>query len=94
MPSMLEKSQLYLYKKWLCPEIGQVIPLQGNFFSENSYAALINVSPCTNKTTDRPCAPQEQIDNLMDTYGNFYFQINYINPVLNPLQQDYKSYYL
>ena len=30
----------------------------------------------------------------MNTYGNFYFQVNYINTVINPNEVEYRSYYI
>jgi len=37
MPQMIERSDLYDYKSWLCPKIGQTLPLQGSFSSAQFY---------------------------------------------------------
>lgn len=40
------------------------------------------------------CAPQSDIDNIFNTYGNFYLNFNYINSVINPNQPNFISYYI
>jgi len=37
MPEMIERADLYDYKSWLCPKIGQTLPLQGSFSSAQFY---------------------------------------------------------
>jgi hypothetical protein len=59
LPGIVNESQLLGYSKWLCPQIGQGLPLQGNFYSPNTYLTLIKVLPCNNSTDpNHPCAPQ------------------------------------
>ncbi len=38
--------------------------------------------------------PQTAIDELMRNKTNFYLSLQYINPVINPNEPDYMSYYL
>lgn len=85
LPNLVANKDMLLYQTWLCPPIDSQYNLQGSFFSNIFSQIVIKVLPCTNASIpERPCHPQQDIDNLFTTYGNFYFAVNYINAVINP----------
>ncbi len=85
MPSVAENQKIYKYQNWLCPEIGQEIPIQGGYTSINQYLGNIHIAPCSNKSADsRPCHPQSVIDSIFEYSPNYYLALYYINPVINP----------
>lgn len=85
LPDLVANKDLLLYDTWLCPHINQQFLLQGGFFSNIFSQIVIQVQACKNETVpERPCYPQEQIDQLFVNYTNFYFAVNYINTVINP----------
>lgn len=95
IPELLKNKHLLLYETWLCPELGSKYLLEGTFVSNFYNQIRISISKCTNESNpDRPCFPQNEIDDLMNKHGNFYFSVNYINTVVNPNEVDYLSYYL
>lgn len=95
LPTVSERFDALGASKWLCPPKNLDIPIQGVFTSPINYQVVLSVNPCSNNPLfDKPCAPQTDIDNLMATYQNFYFTINYINPVISPTEPDHISYYL
>ena len=95
LPEIVEKSSIYQYKNWLCPQINQSIPIKGSYTSSKQFISNVQISPCKN-TTDpsRPCKPQSEIDSLFAANPNLYLGVYYINPVINPSETDYLSYYL
>lgn len=53
------------------------------------------MNPCQNSTDPlRPCAPQSEIDALFASSSYFYFTFYFLNPLINPAEKEYKSYYL
>ena len=53
------------------------------------------MEPCSNNSFDsRPCHSQADIDAFMASEGNFFYTIYFLNPLLNPGQEDYLTYYL
>ncbi len=94
-PEIVEKSEIYHYKNWLCPKLGQRIPIKGSYTSSKQFISNVQISPCKNSTDpSRPCKPQSEIDSLFTANPNLYLGVYYINPVINPTETDYISYYL
>lgn len=50
MPQIVERSHIYNYSNWLCPKLGQNLPLQGSYTSPNQYITNIQILPCRNST--------------------------------------------
>jgi hypothetical protein len=94
MPDFAEHFDSFGISNWLCLPLNVPISLRGSYTSPIYDVVQINVFPCQNDTQNGTCASQEEISNLFDTYGNFYLTINYVNPVINPNEQDYISYYI
>jgi hypothetical protein len=94
MPEFVEHFDVFAISSWLCVPLNMPIPIQGSYMSPISYLYQINVFPCKNQTSNDTCASQEEISNLFTAYGNFYMTVNYINPVINPNEQEYISYYI
>lgn len=85
LPNVVANKGIYQYEKWLCPELGQEVPIQGSYTSPDQFSGSIFVRPCSNDSNmARPCMPQSAIDELMRNKTNFYLSLQYINPVINP----------
>lgn len=84
MPEFDSHFDAFNGSSWLCIPLDYSLPIQGTYTSPISYEIQIQIYPCRNKTSTGTCAPQNQIQQLFNKYGNFYISLNYINPVINP----------
>lgn len=82
-------------KEWMCPPIGYAFNISGKYTSNLMELLQIRVLKC-NDTLDptRPCVPNTTIAYLQSLVGQFIFTFYYANPLLNPGDKSYLSYYL
>lgn len=96
MPSLIQEESFEAFGvgRWLCPQIGAVLPIKGHYTSKENIQIKIEIYQCSNATSNTTCATNEEIDQIFETYSNFYLTYFYINPVINPNKPDHLSYFL
>lgn len=84
------------FDQWLCPPTGTVIPMQGKFTSNTFKYAQLVISQCTNNSLypGTTCKTATDVANFVKTNGPFTVNIYFINPVINPGEKEFVSYYL
>lgn len=71
------------------------LSIKGKYSSIESNVIEISANRCTNKTGFRPCATEDQINELFDSMDNkIFFTIYFVNPLLNPDQAEYLTHYM
>jgi hypothetical protein len=84
------------FNQWLCPPVGTVIPIQGKFTSPTFKFGQLVISECTNNALypGTTCKSSSDILDFLESSGQFSVNIYFINPVLNPGDSNFISYYL
>jgi hypothetical protein len=82
-------------ENWLCPPLNYSFSLQGKYTSPNMQLIEIRVNKCNDSLDpSRPCANSSTIDMYEAMFDQFTLSMNYINPLINPGDQNYRSYYI
>jgi hypothetical protein len=81
---------------WLCPPLNNKAYLSGDFTASTYRYLNISVSPCIDwLDPHRPCANKSEVQAAFDDVNDaIRFKVYYTNPLINPGQKNYKSYYL
>lgn len=83
-----------------CPNISNPssnnLSLSGNFLGKEFRFLKVSVYPCSNATHETfglpPCAPQEQITNILESIGRMRFQVYFPTYIVN--LYDYQNPYM
>ena len=69
--------------------------IKGKYASVFSQTLEVAVKKCTNESDpSRPCADPSQIEAFFEDQKSFFFTIYFINPLINPTNEEYLTYYL
>lgn len=80
---------------WLCLPVNKTYTVSGNYISEIQKSLDIIVSKCNNGTDpSRPCATPQEIDWFLGNDSQLYWTPYFMNPLINPQNKDYLTYYL
>ena len=84
------------FSQWLCPPTGTILPVQGKFTSQVFKYAQLTISQCTANSLypGTTCKTSSDISSFITNNGQFTANIYFINPVINPADNNYISYYL
>ena len=81
--------------KWLCLPVNQTYTVSGSKITSIQRSLRITVSRCNNATeSSRPCATPAQIDAFLRNNSQLYWLPFFMNPLLNPENANYLSYYV
>jgi hypothetical protein len=73
------------FQKWLCPQAGQVIELQGKYSSDIFKYIKIGFTNCTGTTVNgQGCMTTAQINSFVAINEIFSFNFYFINTLVNP----------
>jgi len=81
------------FDKFLCPPVGQQFHLTGKFIS-NIYSQISVVISRCNSTLDATCANDTYFTAIENQLTSFRLNVPFINTLINPGNQQYRSYYL
>ena len=80
---------------WLCLPLNKTYAVAGNYISEIQKSLDITVSKCNNATDpSRPCATPAEIEAFLRSDSQFYWTPYFMNPLINPQNDNYLTYYL
>ena len=83
-------------QNWLCPQIGSSLFLSGDYASDIFRYVNVSINPCMDfLDPSRPCARSSGVKALFNHLSDaIRYKIYFTNPLINPGQKEYKSYYL
>ena len=83
-------------QNWYCPPANSTFYLSGDYTSNILRYVNVSVNTCMPfLDPTRPCASASEVQAVFDQLNDaIRFKIYFTNPLINPGQKDYKSYYL
>lgn len=83
-------------QNWLCPPVGSSMYISGSYASDVYRFINVSVNPCMDfLDPTRPCATASEVTDVFNQLNDaIRYKIYFTNPLINPGQKEYKSYYL
>ena len=82
-------------EQWMCPPIGYNFKVKGKFTSPEMNLLEVRLTKCNaTKYPSRPCASDALLDVYEAAFEQFIIGLFFINPLINPGDQEYLSYYI
>ena len=82
-----------MFDAHLCPQLGQQVEVKGKVTSSLYSQLKITVTRCNN-TIDPTCMSDAAFNTLETTMKKFTFAFPIFNTMLNPDQQEYKTFFV